>query len=75
MEKSFLTQEVEMVNYFCNIKVRFVFSLSLSGLEQLCPICDKLRALMNVLVYTCLIPLTDSYKTQTPLLSNTLMSS
>jgi hypothetical protein len=61
MEKCFLTQEVEMVIYFCNINIRIVFSLSL---EQLCLICDKLRALMNVLVCTCLITLTESYKTR-----------
>jgi hypothetical protein len=48
MEKSFLTQEVEMVNKFCNINIRIAFSLSLHGLEQLCPTYDKLRALISL---------------------------
>jgi hypothetical protein len=44
------------------INVRVVFIVSLRGLEQLCPVCDKLMALTNVLAYTCLLPLKDSYK-------------
>jgi len=52
MEMCFLAKEIEMLIYFCIINVRIVFRLSSHGLEQLCPICDKLRALKNVLMYS-----------------------